>query len=138
MWIACPPKDTWHPWIWWGGVTSNRCPPCGYIWTPLPLHPYFALAPIGSWSLNNHCHSEAEMSWRAHIVSLSSGIIFYPITFIYICHSTYILHSTCDTIIHCGHFYLPKIRDSIFKQCRNLYNVNTYFGSTLHNRTLFE
>ena len=66
MSTTCSPHGHVHlrPWVRWGGSTSNRCPPHGYIWTPLPFHPYLAVTLVGLWLLNNHCHSETEVSWR--------------------------------------------------------------------------
>ena len=102
------PMDAWRLWVEWGGVTSNRRPPHGYIWTPHP----FALAPVGM--SNNHCHLETEVSCRAHIVGLYLGIVFYCTTsnlHMFMC--TYILHSTSDTIIHCNHFCLLEMWDRV-------------------------
>ena len=113
MWIACPPKDMRCPWVGWGGVTSNQRPPCGYIQTPLPCPPHSILAPVGLRLLNNHCHSETKVSWRAHIVDLCSRIVLYCTTSTYICHMY--IHSPFHTWYHnpLWPLWLLKIWDSV-------------------------
>ena len=138
MLTACPPHlmDVWCSWVRWDGVTSNQRPPHGYIWTPLPFHPHFALTPMSPWLLYNHCHLETKVSWRPHNVGLCLEIKLYCTTLTYVCH-TY-LHSPfhIDTIIHCDQFYLLKTRGQVLKHHKNLQNLNTYSGYVLHNTIL--
>ena len=132
MLTAISSMGTWHLWVGWEGVTSNRCLPRGYIWTPL----HFALALVGPWLLNNCCHLEIEMSWRPHIVDLCSRIVLYYTTTTYICH-TYI-HCPFHTWHHnpLRPLCLLKIWERVLKYYQILQNMNTYFGNVLHSRIL--
>lgn len=109
MWTIRPPKDTWRPWVGWGGSHPTEALHVG-ICGP---HFHYTLTPpllrwvLGYWT--NNYHLETEASWRAHIAGLCTRIIVvvpHQLTYV-IC--TYILHSLRDTIIHCGHINLLTI-----------------------------
>ena len=118
MWTACPPKDTWHPWVGWGQVTSNRRLSRRFIWTP--LHSTLTLPSLW-WALG--CWTTIA-TWKPRWVR---GPTLWFCVWVYCCTLTYICHTYIDFPFHVWHYnplwsllFMKKIHDSVLKQYQNL------------------